>query len=538
MSTITEELINRDVLLQVFVEEARENLEAIEQSLMALERAPNDAEAIHTIFRAAHTLKGNAATVSLDAVVELGHRVEDLLDTLREGQHAVTPALITLLLRSVDALERLIPAAIADAHARADEKLLEALRMARETGQCGEVSPESNAPGSNAAQQNDTLRVSVKKLDVMMNLAGEIAIARGRLRELTSRIADAPAELSETQELLDRLCADLQDQVMTVRMVPVESAFQQQVRVARDLARAAGKSVEVRFECEDVELDTAVVEQIRNPLTHIVRNAVDHGIETPERRVAAGKPAAGTITLSAFHEAGMVVIRVTDDGSGLDRARIAARGRELGLAGGDGELSDEEIYNLVFAPGFSTAGSVSEISGRGVGMDVVHHNITALRGTVSIDSKPGAGTAITLRLPLTLAIIDALSVGVGEEMFVVPLDGIVECIDVSEPQLAGRDTGVVDIRGDAVPFVRLAACIGASSGAAVRRNLLLIQYGGRRAGVVVDRVHSRTQAVIKPLRKPLQRMHGVAGATILGDGTVALILDLPRLLRQHLKEAA
>jgi len=231
-------------------------------------------------------------------------------------------------------------------------------------------------------------------------------------------------------------------------------------------------------------------------------------------------------------------VRVTDDGAGLDRRRIAERARELRLIESSAELSDNEIHNLVFAPGFSTAGTVTEISGRGVGMDVVHHNIAALRGTVSIDSTPGKGTSITMRLPLTLAIIDALSVGVGSQTFVVPLDGIIECLDVSEKQLAGRSLGVIDVRGDAIPFVRLSSCIGMPNHEQSRRSLLLIRDGARRVGVVVDRLNNRMQAVIKPLRKPLPYLQGIAGATILSDGAIALILDLPRLLRHQLPEAA
>jgi two-component system, chemotaxis family, sensor kinase CheA len=531
--------IDRNVLMTLFLGEAGENLAAMEEALVALEAAPDDRDLVDTVFRGAHTLKGNAATLDVEPVVELAHLVEDLLDNLRAERFAVTPGLITLLLRCVDALEAMINAAAADPDAApaADPALLDALRQAITTGVHVESTAVHATAGGGAEKRTDTLRVSLHKLDAMMNLAGEVAIVRGRLRELVEQMKDPSRDLTETVDQLDRLSNDLQEQITGVRMVPVQPVFQQQVRIARDIARAWGKSVQVRVEGEDVELDTAVVDQIRDPLVHMVRNAIDHGIEDRERRIAAGKAATGTIVLRAYRDGGMVVIQIADDGAGIDTRRVAERARASGLTGPNDELSTEQVHSLLFRPGFSTATSVTELSGRGVGMDVVHRNISGLRGAVSIESVDGKGTTVTIRLPLTLAIIDALSVGVGTQTFVVPLDSVVECLDVAEHALGGRASGVIDVRGNAVPFVRLAACLGVEASEAPRRSLLLVRSGDRHLGVVVDRLHSRTQAVIKPLRKPLARTQSIAGATILGNGSVALIIDLPQLLRQQLREA-
>ena len=531
--------IDKDTLMNIFLAEAEEDLSAMSEALVALESSPEDRSLVNTIFRGAHTLKGNAATLGVEPVVELAHMVEDLLDHLRSERYAVTPGLITLLLTCVDALQAMISAAASDPDSTpaAERSLLAALRLAIETGEHVETAAEHVTSVMSGEKRNDTLRVRLRKLDAMMNLAGEVAITRGRLRELVERLREAPLELTETVDLLDRLSIDLQEQITDVRMVPVQPVFQQQVRIARDLARAGGKSVQVRFEGDDVELDTAVVDQIRDPLVHMVRNAIDHGIEDPARRAAAGKSPTGTIVLRAFRDGGMVVIQVADDGAGIDKRRVAERARATGLIGPHDEPTTEQIHSLIFAPGFSTASAVTELSGRGVGMDVVQRNISGLRGTVSVDSVSGKGTTVTVRLPLTLAIIDALAVAVGEQTYVVPLDPIVECLDVADRDLDGDSAGVVDVRGKAVPFVRLGACLGVTSSADGRRSLLLVRNGERQLGVVVDRLHSRTQAVIKPLGKPLARAQSIAGATILGNGSVALIIDLPHLLRQQLKEA-
>jgi two-component system chemotaxis sensor kinase CheA len=536
-----EDGIDRNALMKTFLDETGENLATMEEALVSLETSPGDADILNTIFRGAHTLKGNAATVGVEPVVELAHLVEDLLDELRSERFAVSPGLVTLLLQCVDSVKAMTAAAALDPDAvpEAAPALVQSLRAAIATGVHDDSAMAEPAALRRGAEKlgNDTLRVSLRKLDAMMDLAGEVAIARGRLREIVEQMKEPSRDLTETVELLNRLSTDLQEQVTGVRMVPVQPVFHQQIRIARDISRSAGKSVQMRFEGEDVELDTAVVDQIRDPLVHMVRNAIDHGIEDPERREALGKPRIGTIVLRASRDGGMVVLQIADDGAGIDARLIAERARATGLIGTEDELSDDQIHSLIFRPGFSTASAVTEISGRGVGMDVVHRNITSLRGTVSIDSVAGKGTTVTVRLPLTLAIIDALAVGVGEQTFVVPLDSIVECLDIAESELEGRTSGVLDVRGTAVPFVRLSAYLGVNPGQATRRNLLLVRSGERQLGVIVDRLHSRTQAVIKPLRKPLGRMPSIAGATILGNGSVALIVDLPHLLRHQLKEA-
>jgi two-component system chemotaxis sensor kinase CheA len=531
--------IDRALLLRLFLGEAEETLAAMEEALLALEHRPDNADLLNTIFRGAHTLKGNAATLGLDPMVEAAHVAEDLLDELRTSRITVTADLITLLLSCVDTFKVMVAAIAAgpDALPAADPALLDALRNVVATGQYVAAASDYVAAPVSGEMQNDTMRVSLAKLDAMMNLASEIAIARGRMRQIIETMSGPSRDLVETQELLDRLGTALQEQVTGVRLVPVGPVFQQQVRIVRDLARAAGKAVQVHFEGQDVELDNAVIDRIRDPLMHMLRNAVDHGIEDPALRASEGKPRAGTIVLRAFRDSGMVVIQVSDDGAGLDARRIGELGRSAGLLADGDRLSDERMASLIFTPGFSTATRVTAISGRGVGMDVVQRNTAALRGAVSIASTAGQGTTVTIRLPLTLAIIDALSVGVGDQTFIVPLDDVVECLDIAESDLQGGTSGVFEVRGAAVPFVRLAAALGIVASQSARRSLILIRHGERHAGVIVDRLNTRTQAVIKPLCKPLPRMRAISGATILGDGSVALIVDLPRVLREQLEEA-
>jgi two-component system chemotaxis sensor kinase CheA len=325
------------------------------------------------------------------------------------------------------------------------------------------------------------------------------------------------------------LQAELQELVMRARMVPVGSLFRQYARTVRDVSVAQGKIAQLVTVGDDVELDTSAVEVLRDPLTHMIRNAVDHGLELPADRVAAGKPAVGRITLEAKHDGGSVVIRVSDDGLGLDRDRIRAR------AGSDAE-SDAEILELIFAPGFSTSETVTEISGRGVGMDVVRRAVESLRGTLAVDSRPGAGTTFTIRLPLTLAVIDGFGVAVGGETYVVPMDHVVECVELPG-DLRHDGTGVLLLRDEVVPFVRLRHHFGVAGASPDRENVLIVQHEGAKAGLAVDALHGASQTVIKPLGDYFPHVPGVAGSSILGNGRVALILDTPGILRS-LVEAA
>jgi two-component system chemotaxis sensor kinase CheA len=340
-------------------------------------------------------------------------------------------------------------------------------------------------------------------------------------------------EILEAHRESDRLYLDLQDLIMQARMVPLGPTFQQHLRTVRDLAAAEQKQVRLVLEGEDVEVDTAVVEHIRDPLTHMVRNAVDHGMECPAVREARGKDPCGRLTLRAFHEGALVVVQVSDDGGGLDRARIVRRAVERGIVAEGAQLTDEQVHALIFEPGFSTAEQVTEVSGRGVGMDVVRRNVETLRGSVSVESTLGAGTTITLRFPLTLAIIQGFRVVVAGDVYILPLEAVAECVELPAGDGGGR-AGVVNLRGEPLPYLRLREHFALGGERPARENVVVVHHAGARVGLAVDALLGESQTVIKPLGRMFQGIRGISGSAILGDGRVALILDVPGLLREAL----
>jgi two-component system chemotaxis sensor kinase CheA len=534
--------IDMAAILPVFLAEAEENLAQMEDALLALEASPGDAEALNTVFRAAHTLKGNAANLGLAPVAEFAHEVEDVLDRLREGAIVLTAPLAGLLLRAVDALRVLVPAAVAglDELPEADRALLERIADCAGGRGCGEDDEEGPPAAAHPAAveaRRPTLRVRVDSLDRALDLVGEIAIARGRLGQL---LADgAPREtLAEAHEDADRLHQELQESVMCLRMVPLGPVFRPYLRTVRDLAFANGKLCRVVVEGEDVEVDTSVVEHLRDPLTHLVRNAVDHGIELPDTRRRAGKDPCGTVTLTARHEGGSIVVRMSDDGAGLDRARIAARARALDLASDPERLSDAELFRLILEPGFSTAETVTDLSGRGVGLDVVRRGVEALRGSLAIESRPGQGTAFTLRLPLTLALVEGFAFAAGGETFIVPLEAVVECMELPRVRHEGVGEGVVSLRGAPLPYLRLRDALALPGVAPRRESMVVVRHESGNAGLVVDTLLGATQSVVKPLGTAFDSVSGFSGSTILGSGRVGLILDVPVLVRRALDRAA
>jgi two-component system chemotaxis sensor kinase CheA len=331
---------------------------------------------------------------------------------------------------------------------------------------------------------------------------------------------------------------DLQDLIMQARMVPLGPTFKQHQRTVRDLAAAQGKQVRLVLEGEDVEVDTAMVEGIRDPLTHMVRNAIDHALGTPEERIARGKDPCGTLTLRAFHENGLVAIQVRDDGRGLEREKILRRAveRRLVAESAAASLSDQDVWSFIYEPGFSTRDQVTEVSGRGVGMDEVRRNVEALRGSISVESAAGKGTAITLRLPLTLAIIDGFKVQVAGEVYILPLEAVAECLELPAGQEHGR-TGVINLRGKPLPYLRLREQFGLGGEPPARENVVVVQHAGTAVGLAVDALLGESQTVLKPLGRLFQAVRGVSGSAILGDGRVALILDVAALLREALSRA-
>jgi two-component system, chemotaxis family, sensor kinase CheA len=375
-------------------------------------------------------------------------------------------------------------------------------------------------------QESRSVRVDADKLDQLINLVGELIIATASTN-LVARSTRLP-ELQQCTATLTSLVEAVRDNALQLRMVKIGETFKRFQRVVYDVSRELGKDIALAVSGEDTELDKTVVEKIGDPLLHLVRNAMDHGIEPVATRAARGKPAKGTVRLNAYHDSGSIVIEVSDDGGGLKRDKILAKGLERGLVEPGRALSDGEIYNLIFEPGFSTAEQVTNLSGRGVGMDVVKRNIEALRGSVNVDSQEGIGTTVTVRLPLTLAIINGFLVGLGKSVFVVPLEMIEECMELG----ADADRDYTDLRGKVLPFIRLRQLFALEGPALSRQNVVVVRCGEQRAGLVVDTLLGEFQTVIKPLGKMFNRVKCISGSSILGNGEVALILDVPTLVQR------
>ncbi|WP_122265452.1 chemotaxis protein CheA [Pseudomonas syringae] len=681
--------INLDQAQQTFIVEARELLQAMEESLLQLESEPGDQDAIGAVFRAAHTIKGSAGLFGQTPIVSFTHIVEDVLDRLREGSVSVSAELIAVLLKSGDHMlelidvvasrgEQLQPPALereaalrqalqvfqAPASAGAadstsasvvsdDEQSAEVLwhislrfgvdvfrngmdplsflRYLNTLGQMVQVTtvtdgipaveawdPESchlgfeidfrsaaghaainevfdfvredcaveitpvnetpdhleptgtelvsqpehsplvasgellgdqravprtpatatatavERPSSASEQKNKDgryVRVNADKLDELINLVGELVIASAGASLLAKSCDNDP--LQEASSTVSGLVEQILDGALHLRMIPIGDTFNRFRRVVRDVSQELGKDIDLIINGAETELDKTVVEKIGDPLMHLLRNSMDHGIESAEARRAAGKPAKGHLSLNAYHDSGSIVIEIADDGAGLNRERILDKAQQRGLVAAGASLTDQEIYNLIFEPGFSTAEAVTNLSGRGVGMDVVKRNITLLRGTVDLDSQPGQGTIVRIRLPLTLAIINGFLVGIDQSTYVIPLDMVQECIELDEHnrQLT-RDSGYLDLRGEVLPLVYLRDHFNHEGPAARRQNVVVVRYAEHKAGLVVDDLLGEFQTVIKPLGKLFGALRGISGSTILGSGAVALILDIPALLNQ------
>ena len=713
-----------DELISVYIQECREQLSEMEAGLLRLEQNPDDHDNINSIFRAAHTIKGGAGVIECHFIEQFTHRVENVLDALRNGDIAVSAALSTLLLECGDHMLSLVevlaaqqdmpPQAVlergealtaqlkkmqgvpeADAGHTAQAKLtlhdntvevessgggiintdswhisvrfgknvlrggMEPLSFIRYLGELGEITGiETIADGIPAAEemdpescylgfevrlqtkalksdiervfsfveddcelrilppqskladylrliselpednmrlgemlvrcgalteheierglreQNDSahigesdtpplplgeilvenkvvhkeivdaaiarqsqviekktkdaqlVRVQADKLDQLIDLVGELVIAGASANLLALR--SRQSELVEATSILSRLVESIRDSALQLRMVQIGDTFNRFHRVVRDVAKELGKEIELSISGADTELDKTVVEKIGDPLMHLVRNSLDHGIEPTALRLERGKPACGRVSLNAFHDSGIIVIQVSDDGGGLNREKIRTKAIERELIQPDAVLSDSDIINLIFEPGFSTVDQVSKLSGRGVGMDVVRRNIVSLRGTVEVASSEGLGSTFTIRLPLTLAIIDGFLVGVGKSSYVIPLDSVVECIE--HKNLSG-ERNYLNLRGEALPFIRLRELFEADDPAPARESIVVVQFGGQRAGIVVDQLMGEFQTVIKPLGRMFSNLRVIGGSTILGSGEVALILDVTALVK-------
>jgi two-component system chemotaxis sensor kinase CheA len=629
---------------EIFFEESREGLEAMESGLLNLDVGVPDPEVVNNVFRAAHSIKGAAGTFGFNNISAFTHVLESILDDVRSRKRGVTQELVDVLLKSVDGLRYMLDCARAGA--RVDEDRIAAIRerlenlpveqqprpagwqirfvpkpyllqtgndpyrLFRELKALGSLYitpdpgrlPALDDPGfdpekcylgwdlllesdagmdqikeifawvegdcdldirlsgerrqmierrrrrddesadaaaqevTGKGQEQASIRVNIEKIDTLINLVGELVISQSILSHAVSDYDQKQTvRLREIVELLERNTWELQEQAMRIRMQAIDITFQRLPRLVRDLCRSLGKQAELEITGGSTEVDKTVLEKITDPLVHLIRNAVDHGIEKPADRKAAGKPESGSIKVSAAQEGGNIIIKIRDDGAGLDPGKILVKAREKGLIADDEDLSLEEIYNLVFLPGFSTATTVSDVSGRGVGMDVVKRNINDLGGSIELESEQGKGSAFTIRLPLTLAIMDGQLVRIGKEILIIPVLSIVESLQVRKQFLsavAGK-TEVYRFREEYIPLIRLNKVYGIASDLKdiTEGLLIVVDTGQQRVGLLADEILSQQQVVIKSLEANFRQVSGLAGATVLGDGTVAMIIDVPGLMR-------
>ncbi|HEY0334534.1 MAG TPA: chemotaxis protein CheA [Stenotrophomonas sp.] len=648
-----------------FFEESREGLDAMEAGLLSLEEGSQGPDTINSVFRAAHSIKGGAATFGFESIASLTHVLETLLDELRSGKRPLEPSAVDAMLGSVDVLRALLreaehgqpadPAAVQAVLARLNAVLTgqaatpaaaaaivqkeeepeawhigftpspslfmsgnDPLRIIRELEHLGPLqiaarlerlpgfeqidpmeaylawdlgligkiprskiedtfawvvddceldirpmpvpappaslaidapaaapapapvaatalanAPAANAPTAAASEAETSIRVSVDKVDALINLVGELVITQAMLKAVSGDLEAGLAErLSAGLDLLERNTRDLQEAVISVRMLPVDAVFRRFPRLVRDLSTRLGKQVRLRTLGEGTELDKGLIEKIADPLVHLVRNSIDHGLELPDARRADGKDETGTITLAASHQGGHIVIEVSDDGRGLNREKILAKAAERGIAVPDNP-TDTQVWDLIFAPGFSTADAVTDLSGRGVGMDVVRRNIQALGGEVQVESRAGHGTRTLIRLPLTLAILDGMTVSVAGETLILPLAYVLEAL---QPQAADIRTmagegRVLRVRGEYLPILSLSDYYGYAGERSVDPLVVVVEGDGQKIALEVDELVGQQQVVVKNIENNYRRIGGISGATILGDGRVALIVDIGGLVR-------
>jgi len=539
-----DDLTGDQALIEAFLGEAEESVQQLEHSLLALEADATDVEAVHAAFRAAHTLKGNSAMMDLGDIAAFTHTIESVLDRLRDQRVPRTRDTIDALLASLDVLHGLLgvvrgaataPAAHDQVLARLSALLSSSGSLAAASSPGATVEPSEPAPVTAAEAEPGSIRVATDKVDQLVDLAGELAIAQSMVAQLVDTFTpDKLPLLRDAVTAMEHNARDLQERVMGIRMLPLRTVFGRFPRLVRDLARQCGKPIALVVTGDETEIDKAVSEKIADPLVHLVRNAVDHGIEAPEIRRRQHKPESGTITLNAYQQGGRIYIEVTDDGRGLDREQILARAQAAGLVAADAALSDEDIHQLVFHPGLSTAAAITAVSGRGVGMDVVKRNIAALGGHIAITTRPDHGTCFRLSLPLTLAMLEGQLLQVGEETYVLPLVHIVESLRPRRNDIRPflPDGDVVCVRGQVLPILRLhelfdiaPAITDPTAGV-----LVIADVECTQVALLVDGLLEQQQVVIKSLDSNFHRVQGIAGATILGNRRVALILDVAGLI--------
>jgi two-component system chemotaxis sensor kinase CheA len=555
-----------DDLTKEFIAESQEGLDRMERCLTELETRPDDAGLLGEIFRAVHTIKGTTGFLGFERLEKLAHAGEHLLGSLRDCRLAVTSELISGLLRLMDGLRAILvlieetggegtrsgdedgeliaelallngemPPAVIEPellHAVVDAGEAVAVPSAKASDTASALASAAANSERNGAGNDKTLRIDVDVLNRMMNLVGELVLTRNQMLQSDKSAANFP----ELARRLDSVTADLRETVMQARMQPVGNLFGKFPRMVRDLARTCGRDVRIEFTGQETGLDKSLLEAIKDPLTHAVRNAVDHGIESPADRVLAGKPAEGCVRLKAFHQSGSVVIEVADDGAGIPMERVLAKAIERNLVTQEqaAGMSEREALQLIFLPGFSTAAAVTTVSGRGVGMDVVRANVEKVGGSVEVESRKGEGTTLRLRVPLTLAIVPSLVVRSGGQSFALPQSALVELVDIPEREFARMvqrigSAELYRLRERLLPMVWLDRLLGLEADSPETSHghyLAVLEADGCRYGLVVDDLMSPEEIVVKPLSPVLREIGLFSGATVLGNGTLALILDI------------
>jgi two-component system chemotaxis sensor kinase CheA len=549
-------------LVADFILESRGHLADIEARILTLEREGPDAETLNSVFRGFHTIKGLAGFLGLGEMLKLAHEVETFLDGARNGELEIGRDGFDVILETADYLGRWLTHLEAAGRNEpscppaADESLLARIRELYVPGGQDEAplslasmaAAIENPPPPAAARRAGTaspsamsIKVDTRKLDYLVDIAGEMVIAESLVRHDPDLAELKNPRLQRRIEHLTRITADLQKTAMSMRLVPIGPLFRRMERLVRDLARHFGKPVEMETQGGDIELDRTFVEELADPLMHMVRNAIDHGIELPQERARNGKNPVARLLLKAQHRAGQVVIEVADDGRGLDREKIVGKAVERGLIESGEGRADHEIYNLILEAGFTTAAQVTNISGRGVGMDVVRKQIEKLRGRIEIRSTPGQGASFFLKLPLTLAIIDGLVVAVGRERYILPLFGVKEMLRPQQDTVwtVQHTAEMALVRGDLLPVIRLYRRFGAqpASEDPLHSVLVIAEVEGKRFCLMVDELIGKQEVVIKSLGAAFKDVPGIAGGAIMGDGRVGLILDPERLFQEETADA-
>lgn len=538
-----------DDLLKDFIIESEELIEKLDQDLVELENRTDDLDLLNEIFRCAHTIKGSSSFLGLDKMSTVTHYAEEILNKLRKGDVVVTREIMDVLLEFVDVIKQLLD----DIKNKKDDtsideivrklKLVNEGKVAVSSSQMKTASNQTNKKVENKASQikkvskaiEQTIRVDVSRLDSLMNLVGELVLSRNRITQLANELEKKfegeflVEQLSETTSQIGLITTELQLAVMKTRMVPIGKVFNKFPRMIRDLCRDLNKEIELIITGEDTELDKSVVEEIGDPLVHMLRNAVDHGIEPPEERIKKKKPKKGTVWLNAYHEGNHIVIEVKDDGRGIDPEKIKKKAVEKGIITPEEakNLNKEEIFGLIFRPGFSTAEKVTGVSGRGVGMDVVKTNIEKLNGIIQVESEINKGSTFKLKLPLTLAIIQALLVEVSGEVFAIPLVSVIETVRINEDEIhnfEGRE--VLKLRDSVLSLIRLDEVFQLEGSFSTEMYVVVVALAEKRIGLIVDRLVGQEEIVIKSLGEYIGGNIGIAGATIMGDGKVRLIIDV------------